>query len=119
MKSVYNELSKALPDWSWLKGIGIPSPILFIDEVNRLDALLGDKRGSSSLNDFFAWIVQNTKEMNKVHTVLASSNSFFYEWLSQFVDSGALHYFFVGHLSKEESRHYWKSIPFNLKGFPH
>ena len=44
-------LSKALPNWSWLRGNGIPTPILFIDEANRLSMLLDDKNGYTMLND--------------------------------------------------------------------
>jgi len=55
--------------------------------------------------------------MNKLHIVMASNDSFFYEWLNQFVDSGAFRYFFVGHLSEEESRLYWESALFNPKHF--
>ena len=117
IKDVYDKLSKSLPNWSWLRGKGIPPPILFIDKANHLDALKDDERGSSSLNDFFVWIVQNSKEMNKLHIVMASNDSFFYEWLNQFVDSGAFRYFFVGHLSEEESRLYWESALFNPKHF--
>lgn len=121
MKSVYSSISRALPDWSWLRGKGIPPPILFIDEANRLEALLQDERGNALLNDFFAWIVQNTKETNKFHIVMASSDSFFFKWICQFVDSGSFRYLFVGHLSQQESKDFWERVLFNSEhfvGFP-
>jgi len=39
---------------------------------------------------------------------MASSDSFFYRWVQQFVDSQTFDYLFVGHLSKKESREYWE-----------
>lgn len=87
LKMLFNILSKALPDWNWLRGYGIPSPVLVIDEANRLRALLDDERGSAALNDFFAWIVQNTKQDSRFHVMMASSDSFFLRWITQYVDS--------------------------------
>ena len=109
LQEVYDALSNALPEWSWLKGENIPSPILCIDEANRLQALLDDKRGNIALDDFLAWIVLNTKQMNKFHVIMASSDSFFHRWISQYVDSTCFRNFVVGHLSKEEAKRYWEN----------
>ena len=43
LKSAFDILSKALPDWNLLRGYGIPSPVLVMDEANRLRALLEDR----------------------------------------------------------------------------
>ena len=97
--------SKTLPDWNWLRGLGIPSPVLVIDEANRIRALLDDERGSAALNDFFAWIVQNT---SRFHVMMASSDSFFLRWITQYVDSAYFRNFVIGHLSKDEAKRYWE-----------
>lgn len=106
LRDMYTSLSRALPTWSWLRGYGIPPPI-FIDKANCLEALLDDKRGSTVLNDFFAWLVENTKQMNRFHLIMASSDSFFLKWITQFVDSGSFTNLVIGHLSKEDARRYW------------
>ena len=72
---LYEKLSKAL---SMLRGYSIPPPVLFIDEGNRLKCLLEDEKGGSVLSDFFAWLVENSKQTNKFHVVMASSDSFFH-----------------------------------------
>ena len=104
---LFNILSKALPDWNWLRGYGIPSPVLVIDEANQLRALLDDERGSAALNDFFTWIVQNTKQDSRFHIMMASSDSFFLRWITQYVDSAYFRNFLIGHLSKDEAKRYW------------
>ena len=110
LQEVYDALLKALPEWSWLKEENIPSPILCIDEANRLQALLDDERGNVALNDFLAWVVLNTKQMHRFHVVMASSDSFFHRWISQYVDSTCFRNLVVGHLSKEEAKRYVDSI---------
>ena len=79
LQEVCDALSKSLPEWSWLNGENIPTPILCIDEANRLQAL---SRGNIVLHDFLAWVVLNTKQMNRFHVVMASSDSFFHWWIS-------------------------------------
>jgi len=64
LKTMYQKLSKALPTWSMLREHNIPPPILFLDEANHLSFLLQDDEGGSVLNDFFAWIVENSKQAN-------------------------------------------------------
>jgi len=73
---LYEVLSKALPNSSMLRGYNISPPILFIDEANRLKCLLDDGKGSSVLSDFFTWLVENSKQTNKFHVIMASSDSF-------------------------------------------
>ena len=88
---MYNKLSKALPNWSVLRGYNIPPPCALCRKVNHLDYLLkdddGGDRGNRVLNDFFAWDVENSKEANRFHVIMASSDSFFLKWINQFVDS--------------------------------
>jgi len=110
LKDALDILSRALPNWSLLRGRGVPSPVLIIDEANRLRALLEDQAGSATLNDFFAWIVRNTKQDGKFHVIMASSDSFFYRWVTQYVDSAYFRNFVIGHLAKEEAKTFWEEI---------
>ena len=75
LQEVYDALSKALPEWSWLKGENIPSPILCIDEANRLQALLDDERGNVALNDFLAWVVLNCIDFMSLWQVATASST--------------------------------------------
>ena len=87
LKRVYEALSKSLSNWSVFRGYNIEPPVLIIDEANQLDALL-ESGGRIALDDFFAWLVENTKQTNRFHVVMASSDSFFLKWINQFVNSG-------------------------------
>ena len=108
LRKLFDTLSKSLPDWNWLRGYNIPPPILFIDEANRLRTLLDDRKGDTVLNDFFEWIVHNTKQMHQFHVIMASSDSFFHRWIAQYIDSAYFRNFVIGHLCKEEARRYWE-----------
>jgi len=73
-----------------LRGYNIPSPVLFVDKASHLDYLLSDddgNKGTRVLNDFFSWVVENSKEANRFHVIIASSASFFLKWINQFIDS--------------------------------
>ena len=108
LQELFDILSRALPNWSWLRGYDIPPPILIIDEANRLHVLLDDTRGNTVLNDFFAWIVLNTKQKHQFHVVTASSDSFYHRWLARYVDGACFQNFVIGHLSKEEAKKFWE-----------
>jgi len=113
LKTMYSKLSKALPNWSVLRGYNIPPPVLFVDEANRLDYLLSDgdgNKGTRVLNDFFAWVVENSKEANRFHVIMASSDSFFLKWLNQFIDSGSFVNFFMGHLPQRDAKKFWEQL---------
>ena len=49
---------------------------------------------------------------------MPSSDSFFIEWISQFVDSAAFISFFVGHLSHRDSVKYWEQLPMDTCTIP-
>jgi len=51
-------------------------PIFVIDQANRLKNLLTDKDGQAALHSLFEWFILNTKEVQKFHVVLISSESF-------------------------------------------
>jgi len=81
-----------------------------LDEANRLSFLSQDDEGGRVLNDFFAWIVENSKQANRFHVVMASSDSFFLKWINQFVDSAAYGNFFLGHLSQNDAKKFWEKL---------
>ena len=98
LQKLFVKLSKALPNWNWLRGYDLPPPILVIVEANRLRALLDDDHGNRLLNDFFAWVVVNTKQNHRFHVVMVSSDSFFHRWIARYVDSTYFFTFVIGHL---------------------
>jgi AAA+ ATPase superfamily predicted ATPase len=76
------EIALALPKWNiWDNSYASP-PILIIDEANLLSQL-GDslKKGEILLKAFFNWLVMNTKQENRFHVFLTSSDSFFINWI--------------------------------------
>lgn len=53
--------------------------------TNELNALTRDKEGHTALKNLFKWVVQNTKEINRFHTLMISSNSFFHLWVTNYI----------------------------------
>jgi len=77
-----SEISDRLPQWSWWSGMNVPPPILVIDEANRFDQLGEVSPESANLiQTFLQWMVLNTKQDQKFHIVLTSSDSFFINWI--------------------------------------
>ncbi len=76
------EIARALPKWNIWHGDYAPPPILIVDEANLLSQL-GDssKEGAVLLKSFLNWLVMNTKQENRFHAVLTSSDSFFLNWI--------------------------------------
>ena len=72
------------------------------------DVTLKDPNGQSIIKSIFTWFINVTKEERKFH-VLASSNSFFPNWLTISVRNDRFEAFVVGHLSKNEAKdlEYW------------
>jgi len=87
LKAMYSKLSKSILHWSFLRGYNIPTLILYIDEANRLDYLLDSGKGARIRNNFL--LVENSKEANRFHVIMTSSDSFFLKSISQFVDQGS------------------------------
>ena len=64
---------------------GKQHPIFVIDQANRLKTLYRDKDGRSDLENLFQWFIFHSKEKQNFHVVLISSDSFFDQWVEQFV----------------------------------
>ena len=104
-------MSKELRDWTWLQGYQIPTPILFIDEANKLRELVKiDPKGQKALETVFTWFVAMTKEQCKFHVILCSSDSFMFNWLANFVGNDRFKVYPIGHLSKEEAKRFWEKL---------
>ena len=79
-------------------GYQIPTPILYIDEANKLRELVAiDPDGQKAIEPLFTWFVAMTKEQQKFHIVLASSDSFMYNWVCNFVGNDRFKRYAIGH----------------------
>jgi len=104
-------MSKALPDWTWFRGYQIPVPILFIDEANLLrELVINNPDGQKILKTIFMWFVSMTKEQEKFHVMLCSSDSFIYSWLANFVGNDRFNTYAIGHLPKQDAKKYWDEM---------
>ena len=83
-------------------------PIFVIDHANELKKLLRYEYGQEALEKLFRWFTLNTKELQKFHVVLISSENFFDQWVEQFVEPTIYGVHVIGHLDKEEAETYWK-----------
>jgi len=64
-----------LPPHTWWRGCR--TPVFMIDEANELGTLTSVPEGKDALYNLFKWLIMNTKETQRFHVVLASSDSFF------------------------------------------
>ncbi len=108
LNAVFDVIDRALPEKSLLWGKN--SPILFIDEANRLKVLLQDnpQEGNKVLLTLFEWFVQKTKQQNRFHVMLGSSSSFFHLWVSNYILEGQYKSYVIGDLSQKEAKRYWQ-----------
>jgi hypothetical protein len=89
---------------------GKRSPVLFIDEANKLQNLIkspGDE-GDTVVQTLLDWMVKNTKQDPRLHVVLASSDSFFLEWLNERNIARHARVYTVGDLSYEEAERFYR-----------
>lgn len=88
---------------------GKRNPVLFIDEANELKNLSkipGDE-GDEAINAILKWMVKNTKQDPRLHVVMASSDSFFLEWLNTRNIARHADVYTVGDLSYEEAERFY------------
>ena len=101
-------MAKELKDWTWLRGYQVPTPIFYIDEANLLrDLVTNNVEGQKVLKTIFMWFVAMTKEQEKFHVLLCSSDSFMHNWLSNYVGNDRFNTYAIGHLTKEEAKNFW------------
>ena len=64
--------------------------------------------GTQVLKMFLDFLVKCTKQDQRLHVLLDSSDSFYQIWLSKFLGSNRFNTFVVGNLSKDEAQKFWK-----------
>ena len=74
LNSLLDGFSAKLPPYSFW--FGTKTPVFIIDEANELNALKSHPNGHAVIHNLFKWLVMNTKELNKFHIILSSSDSF-------------------------------------------
>ncbi|CAB4403887.1 unnamed protein product [Rhizophagus irregularis] len=104
-----NQITCALPNRNLWKRYNVPSPILVIDEANSLNRLgYSSAEGEVLLKTFLDWLVLNTKQTNRFHVVLTSSDSFFFNWIVYHLYVLHATSYVVGDLSKKEAEEYFE-----------
>ena len=83
-------------------------PIFFIDEANKMANLTKSEGGPEVLKMFLDFLVKCTKQDRRFHVLLASSDSFYQTWLSQFLGTNRFNTFVVGNLPKDDAQIFWK-----------
>ncbi|CAG8517338.1 3248_t:CDS:2 [Paraglomus brasilianum] len=103
------EISSRLPQWRWWSSMDVPPPILVIDEANRFDQLSEVSPESTSvIQTFLQWMVLNTKQEQKFHIILTSSDSFFINWIRKYINHIHFKPYVVGDLSKENAEEFFE-----------
>ncbi|CAB5391832.1 unnamed protein product [Rhizophagus irregularis] len=109
VRAMLNKIARALPNQNLWKGYNVPPPIFVIDEANSLNRLgHGSAEGEVLLKTFLDWLVLNTKQANRFHVVLTSSDSFFIDWIVNRLHIPHVTQYVVGDLSKEEAEEYFE-----------
>ncbi|CAG8641143.1 1458_t:CDS:2 [Funneliformis mosseae] len=101
-----DNINTYLPNWTFWNGHNIPPPILIIDEANMFSQLA--KNDGTLLKSILNWLVLNTKEEERFHAVLTSSDSFFFNWIENLLHIPHATPYVVGDLSKEEAEEYFE-----------
>ncbi|CAB5380672.1 unnamed protein product [Rhizophagus irregularis] len=106
---LFNKIACALPNQNLWKSYNIPPPILVIDEANLFNRLgYNSVEEKIFLKTFLDWLVLNTKQINRFHVVLTSSDSFFFNWIVDYLNVLHASLYIVGDLSKEEAEEYFE-----------
>ncbi|CAG8761416.1 uncharacterized protein OCT59_016543 [Rhizophagus irregularis] len=106
---LFNKIACALPNQNLWKSYNIPPPILVIDEANLLNRLsYNSVEGTILLKTFLDWLVLNTKQTSHFHVVLTSSDSFFFNWIVDYLNVLHASSYIVGDLSKKEAEEYFE-----------
>lgn len=103
-----DRIGESLPPFSVWRGRR--KPVLFIDEANDLKNMsknLGDE-GDDAINAILKWMVKNTKQDPRLHVVMASSDSFFLEWLNSRNIGRHADVYTVGDLFYEEAENFYQ-----------
>ncbi|KAI7943299.1 hypothetical protein MJO29_013143 [Puccinia striiformis f. sp. tritici] len=97
---IFEQMGKNLRPWSGWHGER--PPVLVIEEANAFKDMHDDV-----ITTFLRFVVQMTKQEEKLHVIFTSSDSFFESWLQKHVDSTHFQTKVVGDLSREEAHQYF------------
>jgi len=89
---------------------GTKAPVFIIEEANELNKLTEQPDGHDALHNFFKWLVMNTKELNRFHVILSSSDSFFHLWVSNYVGAHRFKTWVIGDLPEGEAEQFWQHL---------
>jgi hypothetical protein len=114
-----NALFKDLDAVASILAPDLSVPVLFIDDADKLKQIPGED-GKQAARIILDWCVLMTKQREKIQVFLASSDSFFLEWLNEMKIAIYASVFTVGDLSKEDAFDFYdewvnENIPKNLR----
>eukprot|EP00276_Gloeochaete_wittrockiana_P002359 CAMPEP_0184671170 /NCGR_PEP_ID=MMETSP0308-20130426/85342_1 /TAXON_ID=38269 /ORGANISM="Gloeochaete witrockiana, Strain SAG 46.84" /LENGTH=510 /DNA_ID=CAMNT_0027118249 /DNA_START=302 /DNA_END=1835 /DNA_ORIENTATION=+ len=104
------DLSRQHAEQYFKKDTNYGPPVLVIDEANELDELSGTEEGRAELKKFLSLAVNYTKVKNRFHIIMATSDSFFLDWLKMRVNPGSYSVYGIGDLSRQHAEQYFKHI---------
>ena len=106
LNSLLDAFSAKLPPYTFW--FDTKTPVFIIDEANELNALKSHPDGHAAIHNLFKWLVMNTKERNKFHVILSSSDSFFHLWVSNYVGANRYKTYIIGDLTPVEANAFWQ-----------
>ncbi|RGB41810.1 P-loop containing nucleoside triphosphate hydrolase protein [Rhizophagus diaphanus] len=106
VRILLEKISNYLPNWDFWHNYQIPSPILIIDEAHLLNQL--GYKDKSLLKLILNWFVLNSKERERFHIVLTSSDSFFFTWLAEVLNIPHVKPYIIGDLTNQEAEEYFE-----------
>ena len=102
---LFEKISAKLPPRTFWGKLQIP--IFVIDEANELSALTKDPNSHDTILNLFKWLILNTKELGRFHTIFVSSDSFLHLWVSGFIGTSRYANYVIGDLTKESAEEFW------------
>ncbi|RIA84276.1 hypothetical protein C1645_832497 [Glomus cerebriforme] len=109
VSELLNNITCALPNWTFWNNYNIPPPIFIINKVDFLRQL-GDNSNEETIlfKLFLNWLVINTKQKKHFHAILTCSDSFFLNRIINQLNIPHVTPYIVGDLSKKEAEEYFE-----------
>ena len=104
---LFERISAKIPPHTFWGKLQIP--IFVINEANKLSALTKDPSSQDAILNLFKWLILNTKELGRFHTILVSSDSFFHLWVSGFIGTSRYANYVIGDLPKKDAEEFWQN----------
>ncbi|OAV92045.1 hypothetical protein PTTG_27761 [Puccinia triticina 1-1 BBBD Race 1] len=100
---VFDNLAAQLKPWNLLHGER--PPVIVVDKANSFKRMEDD-----TIQAFFDFAIQVTKEEGKMHIILTSSDSFFEQWLEKRINNSHFSTLVVGDLPEQEAHKYFLHV---------